>query len=220
MPNGSVEFRVWAPRAASIEVKVVGNRPLIPMRSHEHGYYTALVSDISPHAMYYYVIDGKKERPDPASRAQPQGVHGPSMVVEPSSFSWSDGAWTGRTLQDFILYELHIGTFTKTGTFDAVIPYLRYLKDEVGITAIEIMPVAEFPGRRNWGYDGTFLFAPQSSYGGPDGLKLWSTRVMKSASRSSWMLSTTISVPKETIWLTSGRTLQIGTKRPGARSQL
>ncbi len=150
---------------------MVGNRPLIPMRSHEHGYYTALVNDIGPHALYYYVIDGKKERPDPASRAQPQGVHGPSMVVDPSSFSWTDGAWTGRTLQDFIIYELHIGTFTKTGTFDAVISYLRYLRDEVGVTAIEIMPVGEFPGCRNWGYDGTYLFAPQSSYGGPDGLK-------------------------------------------------
>jgi len=171
LPNGRVEFRLWAPHAESVAVKLLDNSALISMRSQEHGYYTAVADETSPEALYYYVIDGKKERPDPASRAQPQGVHGPSMVVDPSAFAWTDGAWAGRALDDYIIYELHVGTFTKTGTFDAVIPYLRYLKDEVGVTAIEIMPVGEFPGRRNWGYDGTYLFAPQSSYGGPAGLK-------------------------------------------------
>jgi maltooligosyltrehalose trehalohydrolase len=105
------------------------------------------------------------------SRFQPEGVHGPSAIVDISGFSWTDQYWRGLPLRDLVVYELHVGTFTGEGTFTAVIPYLEYLRDEVGVTAIEVMPVAEFPGRRNWGYDGVHLYAPHSAYGGPAGLK-------------------------------------------------
>ncbi len=119
---------------------------------------------------YFYVLDGQHERPDPVSRWQPHGVHGPSRIVDPNSFPWSDQNWAGIPLKDFIIYELHTGTFTPGGTFESAIARLPYLRD-LGITAIEIMPVAEFPGNRNWGYDGASLYPPQSSYGGPTGLK-------------------------------------------------
>jgi maltooligosyltrehalose trehalohydrolase len=120
---------------------------------------------------YRYILDGDKVRPDPASRFQPEGVHGPSALVDPEAFQWTDRGWTGLAQEDLILYELHTGTFTKDGTFEAIIPLLDALKHEVGVTAIEIMPVAQFPGRRNWGYDGVAPFAVQNSYGGPQGLK-------------------------------------------------
>ena len=119
---------------------------------------------------YFYVLEGERERPDPVSRWQPRGVHGPTRIVNPDSFRWSDQTWQGIPLKDFIIYELHPGTFTAEGTFESVIARLPYLRD-LGITAIEIMPVAEVPGNRNWGYDGASLYAPQSSYGGPTGLK-------------------------------------------------
>ena len=123
----------------------------------------------TPGCRYFYRLHGQQDFPDPASRFQPEGVHGPSQVVEPG-FSWDDGHWSGLPLGDYVIYELHVGTFTPEGTFDAVIPYLDELKD-LGITALELMPVAQFPGGRNWGYDGVFPFAAQNSYGGPDGLK-------------------------------------------------
>jgi len=119
---------------------------------------------------YFLVLDETRQRPDPVSRWQPQGVHGPSRIVDPAAFAWSDQDWTGLPLEDYVLYELHIGTFTPEGTFEGVIGKLPYLRD-LGITAIELMPVAEFPGGRNWGYDGVCLYAPQSSYGGPLGLQ-------------------------------------------------
>ena len=112
-----------------------------------------------------------RTRPDPVSRFQPAGVHGPSEVVDPRAFVWTDREWKGRSLKELILYELHVGAFTAAGTFAAILPYLAYLKHELGITAVELMPVAEFPGQRNWGYDGTHLYAPHSAYGGPQGLK-------------------------------------------------
>ena len=124
---------------------------------------------------YVYRLDGQKERPDPASRFQPQGVHGPSQVVDPR-FPWEDPCWFGTPLRDYVLYELHVGAFTPDGTFEAVIPFLEELQ-ELGITAVEIMPVAQFPGNRNWGYDGVYPFAVQNSYGGPEGLKKAGERV-------------------------------------------
>ncbi|MBP1726352.1 MAG: GlgB, partial [Deltaproteobacteria bacterium] len=122
-----------------------------------------------PGTRYFYRLDGESERPDPASRFQPEGVHGPSQVVD-SRFSWGDAGWFGLPLRDYIIYELHVGTFTGEGTFAAVVTHLEQLK-ELGITVLELMPVAQFPGSRNWGYDGTYPFAVQNSYGGPDGLK-------------------------------------------------
>jgi maltooligosyltrehalose trehalohydrolase len=165
-------FLVWAPRAKKVDVHLIGTdlqRPYVPMEQKGSGYYQAIVEGVRPGSLYLYRLDGDKERPDPASRFQPQDVHGPSQVVDPN-FIWRDQSWFGLPLQDFVLYELHVGTFTQQGTFDAVIPHLTELK-ELGITAIELMPVAQFPGNRNWGYDGVFPFAPQNSYGGPEGLK-------------------------------------------------
>lgn len=168
----SVRFRVWAPHAETVAVHVIGegNEP-IPMKPDARGYFEVTVSGIGAGARYRYLLDGQKARPDPASRFQPEGVHGPSAVIDPDACRWTDQGWAGLPLTDLILYELHVGTFTPEGTFQALIPRLTYLQDELGVTAIELMPVAQFPGRRNWGYDGAYPFAPQSSYGGPDGLK-------------------------------------------------
>ncbi|HYE14551.1 MAG TPA: malto-oligosyltrehalose trehalohydrolase, partial [Pyrinomonadaceae bacterium] len=121
-------------------------------------------------AGYFYLLDGERERPDPVSRSQPAGVHGPSRVVDSEEFKWTDEGWRGVALKDYVIYELHTGTFTPEGTFEAIIPKLAHLK-ALGVTAVELMPVAEFPGGRNWGYDGAHLYAPQSTYGGPEGLK-------------------------------------------------
>jgi maltooligosyltrehalose trehalohydrolase len=168
-------FRVWAPYAATAALRfwpAGGRHPEpVPMQPQPPGYFEARVPDVGAGTRYKYLLDGTKERPDPASRFQPEGVHGPSEVIDPESFHWTDRQWTGPLLEDLIIYELHPGTFTEAGTFDAIIPHLRYLRNDLGITAIEVMPVGQFPGTRNWGYDGVYLFAPQASYGGPGGLK-------------------------------------------------
>jgi maltooligosyltrehalose trehalohydrolase len=134
------------------------------------GYFETDVPNVRTGNRYVYLLDGDKERPDPASRSQPDGVHGPSEVVDPRQFQWTDRHWHGLAREQLIIYELHVGTLTARGTFQAIIPNLEYLRD-LGVTAIELMPVAQFPGTRNWGYDGVGLFAPQNSYGGPQGLK-------------------------------------------------
>ncbi len=166
-----VRFRVWAPKVASLSVRICGEPREIAMRSEDKGYFSGFVSDAGPGAQYFYVLNGDRQRPDPVSRSQPLGVNGPSEVVDPGLFEWEDEDWRGIPLKEMILYEIHTGTFTPEGTFEAVIPYLGYLKDDLGITAIELMPVAQFPGERNWGYDGTYLYSPQHSYGGSQGLK-------------------------------------------------
>jgi maltooligosyltrehalose trehalohydrolase len=166
-----VLFRVWAPRARSISVKITAPiETLNEMDPQDRGVFETFVPRIGAGTDYLYVIDGERERPDPMSRFQPHGVHGPSRVIDPRTFAWHDGDWRGLSLEKQVFYELHVGTFTPKGTFEAVIPKLAYLR-ELGITAVEVMPVAQFPGSRNWGYDGVSLFAPQSSYGGPEGLK-------------------------------------------------
>jgi maltooligosyltrehalose trehalohydrolase len=137
------------------------------------GTFAGAVRGVGAGADYVFVVeraDGAVERADPVSRHQPMGVHGPSRVVDPAAFAWTDAAWRGRPLADYVLYELHVGTFSEAGTFDGVIPHLARLA-ALGITAIELMPIGEFPGARNWGYDGVALYAPQSTYGGPDGLR-------------------------------------------------
>jgi len=139
------------------------------MQQESAGYYQAYAEEVEPGSLYTYRLDGQIERPDPASRCQPQDVHGPSQVVDPR-FPWQDQQWGGLPLQAYILYELHVGTFTAAGTFAAIIPHLDALK-RLGVTAIELMPIAQFPGERNWGYDGVQPFAAQYSYGGPEGLK-------------------------------------------------
>lgn len=169
---GRVRFRVWAPFARQVAVELVSqDRTAIPMQPASEGYFEVIVEEVDPRARYRYLLDGKKARPDPVSRFQPDGVHGPSAVVDPDCFTWTDGGWRGRLLNDLIIYELHVGTFTHEGTFESIIPQLSYLKETVGITAIELMPVAQFPGGRNWGYDGVYPYAVQSTYGGPNGLK-------------------------------------------------
>jgi maltooligosyltrehalose trehalohydrolase len=168
--GGRCRFIVWAPSTQKVDLHLLApQKRLLPLERDEQGYYQALAEGVEPGSLYLYRLDGEKERPDPASRSQPQGVHGPSQVVDPF-FPWEDGCWFGLPLQDHIIYELHVGTFTPEGTFDAVIPLLDELK-ELGITALELMPVAQFPGSRNWGYDGVYPFAVQNSYGGPEGLK-------------------------------------------------
>jgi maltooligosyltrehalose trehalohydrolase len=132
--------------------------------------FELLVPDAAPGDTYSFLFEDGRARPDPVSRLQPEGVHGPSQVVDVDAFVWSDHDWQGIALSDFILYELHIGTFTPEGTFASAIPKLEHLKN-LGITAVELMPVGEFPGSRNWGYDEVDLYAPHSAYGGPDGLK-------------------------------------------------
>jgi maltooligosyltrehalose trehalohydrolase len=165
------QFRVWAPRAHKVEIHLLGPRQqYIPLQPRPNGYHEGVLQGVPPGTLYTVRLDGHRDRPDPASRFQPQGVHGPSEVIDPT-FDWHDQSWTGGpALADLVLYELHVGAFTTEGTFDAVIPHLDDLKD-LGITALELMPVAQCPGKRNWGYDGVYLFAVQNSYGGPAGLK-------------------------------------------------
>jgi maltooligosyltrehalose trehalohydrolase len=170
--DGSTQFRVRAPLAKRLEVKIVGSEPRTFTLERAEGadVFAARVAGVGAGADYFYVVDGERERPDPISRFQPAGVHGPSRVVAPDGFAWTDEGWRGIALNDYLIYELHTGTFTPEGTFEAIIPKLAHLKS-LGVTAVELMPVAEFPGGRNWGYDGAHLYAPQSTYGGPEGLK-------------------------------------------------
>ena len=164
-------FTVWAPRAEDVKVKLhTGKAQKIAMQKEAFGYWTALAEEAEPGTRYTFVLDDKTERPDPASLSQPDGVHKPSEVIDHSAFAWTDTKWKGIPLQQYIIYELHVGTFSEDGTFEGVIEKLPQLKN-LGITAIEIMPVAQFPGSRNWGYDGVYPYAVQNSYGGPEGLK-------------------------------------------------
>jgi maltooligosyltrehalose trehalohydrolase len=167
--EGGVTFRVWAPRCRSVDVVVEGSPPLA-LASGSDGMFEGTVRGLVTGARYQYRLDGERYRPDPVSRWQPEGVHGPSAVVDPRQFVWTDQAFRGHELADLVFYELHVGAFTPAGTFEAIIPRLGALVD-LGITAIELMPIAEFPGSRNWGYDGVHLYAPQSTYGGPRGLR-------------------------------------------------
>jgi maltooligosyltrehalose trehalohydrolase len=167
--QGYSQFRVWAPLARQVELHKVNAPPSYSaMQPKECGYYEFLTEAL-PGCDYLYRLDGQTEFADPASRFQPQGILGPSRVVD-HSYSWDDHSWRGLPLEEYIIYELHVGTYTKDGTFEAAIPQLEELV-ELGITAVELMPVAQFPGNRNWGYDGVFPFAVQDSYGGPEQLK-------------------------------------------------
>lgn len=178
MPFGSapdaegVCFRLWAPAATRVELELAsrGERALTPMEQGVGGCFELRVDGARAGARYRYRIDGKIDVPDPASRHQPEDVHGPSEVIDPHAYEWRDAAWRGRPWQEIALYELHVGAFTPQGTFDAAAQRLPYLRD-LGVTAVELMPVADFPGARNWGYDGVLPFAPDSRYGRPDDLK-------------------------------------------------
>ncbi len=169
--GGNALWRVWAPRCKEVSLVTLSGsqRSETPMVAEGYGYYTARRSDVAEGLRYAYRLDGGGEYPDPVSRWQPQGVHRPSAVFFAEDFKWSDQSWRGVGLDELAIYELHVGTFTPEGTFEAIIGRLPELVD-LGVTAIELMPVAQFAGERNWGYDGVHPFATQNSYGGPSEL--------------------------------------------------
>jgi malto-oligosyltrehalose trehalohydrolase len=168
--DGSVRFRLWAPAARQVELCLTGSSAQIALERRDGGWFELITDVARPGAQYRFRINGEQEVPDPASRFQPRDVHGPSEVVQPDAFDWRDHAWRGRRWEDAVIYELHVGAFSSAGTFSTVRERLDYLA-ALGITAVELMPVADFPGRHNWGYDGVFLFAPDSIYGRPEDLK-------------------------------------------------
>jgi len=170
--DGSTRFRLWAPAAhrAELCLEDVGKVEGLPLERRDQGWFEVVTDAAKPGSLYRFRIDGTQEVPDPASRFQPRDVHGPSEVIDPHAFDWQDDAWLGRRWEEAIIYELHVGTFTQSGKFSSVGERLDYLAD-LGVTTLELMPISDFPGRRNWGYDGVLPFAPDSSYGRPDDLK-------------------------------------------------
>jgi maltooligosyltrehalose trehalohydrolase len=170
-PDGSVLFRAWAPAARRVGLVLIDGaaRREVAMQPEAGGYHRHREPDVTEGHRYAFRLDDGPERPDPCSLWQPEGVHGPSAVVRPDRFAWTDRDWNGVRREDLVFYELHVGTFSPEGTFEGVIPRLRDLR-ELGVTAVEIMPVGQFPGARNWGYDGVHPYAAQESYGGPHGL--------------------------------------------------
>jgi maltooligosyltrehalose trehalohydrolase len=172
-PDGSTRFRLWAPSAKRVMLDAelrAGSRLQADLNETGDGWYELVVSGIGAGAGYQFRIDDELDVPDPASRYNPAGVQGKSEVVDPAAFQWSDAAWRGREWHEAVIYELHVGTFTAEGTYSAAIDRLDDLA-EVGVTAIELMPLAAFPGQRGWGYDGVLLYAPHAAYGRPEDLK-------------------------------------------------
>jgi maltooligosyltrehalose trehalohydrolase len=164
-------FRVWAPEKGKMILHIVSPFDKeFEMTKDDEGYFFLAMEGIRNGCRYFYKPEGKKDYPDPASHFQPEGVHGPSEIVDHNLFNWTDHNWKGIPLRELVLYELHVGTFTDDGSFGAIIPRLPEIQAS-GINAIEIMPVGQFPGTRNWGYDGAYPYAVQNSYGGPYGLK-------------------------------------------------
>jgi maltooligosyltrehalose trehalohydrolase len=161
-----VSFRVWAPERRTVELVIEG-RPPISLHREGDGYFSVHHPEAAEGALYRFLVDGEGPFPDPASRFQPQGPHGPSQVVDPRRYRWRDSAWKGVAESGNVIYEMHVGTFTDEGTWAAATTRLRSLRD-LGITIVEVMPVAEFPGRFGWGYDGVNLWAPTRLYGSPD----------------------------------------------------
>lgn len=169
-----VRFRLWAPAARHVDVCLEGCGPNpaspLAMEPREEGWFELTTHGAGPGTQYRFQINGADKVPDPASRFQPCDVHGPSEVIDAAAFEWQDNTWRGRRWEEAVIYEIHVGTFTRAGTFSGVVERLDYLAS-LGITALELMPVSDFPGKRNWGYDGVFPFAPDSSYGRPEDLK-------------------------------------------------
>ena len=167
--SAGVRFRLWAPGAATVAVRIDGGDTL-PLTDAGSGWHELVTGAARPGSRYTYVLPDGTSVPDPASRFQPDDVHGPSEVIAAAEYVWSDDAWAGRPWNEAVVYELHVGAFTDAGTFTAATARLEHLAT-LGVTAVEIMPVADFPGRRNWGYDGVLLYAPDSSYGRPEDFK-------------------------------------------------
>jgi len=173
LDNGELRFRLWAPTAQQVELLLEtqeGAQASLPMHAIEDGWFYQTSDWAKPGDFYRFRIDGDLQVPDPASRYNPEDIHGRSQIVDPAQFAWQDRQWRGRPWEDVVLYELHVGTFTPEGTYQALKERLDYFV-ELGVTAIELMPLADFPGQRNWGYDGVLPFAPDASYGTPDDLK-------------------------------------------------
>ncbi|UEM06843.1 malto-oligosyltrehalose trehalohydrolase (plasmid) [Skermanella rosea] len=171
LPGDRVHFRVWAPKRRAVSVVLEPSARSVPLEAEGGGYFSALVEGVPVGSRYRFRLDDEAPGfPDPASRFQPDGPHGPSQVVDPGSFAWTDVAWKGRPIAGQVVYELHVGTFTPAGTWDAAISELPRLA-ELGVTVLELMPLAEFPGRFGWGYDGVDLFAPTRLYGTPDDVR-------------------------------------------------
>lgn len=170
--DGGVRFALWAPAAESVELCLEGpgRERILPMEAQRDGWFRLETAAARPGALYRYRVDQDMRVPDPASRFQPEDVHGPSRVVDPAHWTWADGAWRGGRWEDSVLYELHVGTFTPEGTYRGAAQRLPELA-ALGVTAVELMPIAEFAGARNWGYDGVLPFAPECRYGDPDDLK-------------------------------------------------
>ncbi len=171
--DGSVQWRVWAPLAREVSLVLIDGdqqREEIAMEREARGFHLVVQNAIRDGQLYAYRLDGGPDRPDPCSRCQPWGLDGPSAVVFTDCFAWTDQKWRGMCRADLVFYELHVGTFTPEGTFEAIIPRLGDLR-ELGITALELMPIGQFPGSRNWGYDGVLPYAAQNNYGGPTGLQ-------------------------------------------------
>ncbi len=171
--DGRVRFRLWAPSARRVDLKLNSGGPgqVLPMQAAGDGWFETRTGEARSGTRYMYVIDGGASVPDPASRDQAGDVHGWSIVVDPGEFDWQDADWRGRPWHEVVLYELHVGCFDRSGRYGGVAKRFDELV-ALGVTAIELMPLAEAPGRRNWGYDGVYLFAPDSSYGDPNDLKL------------------------------------------------
>lgn len=169
----SVRFRLWAPAASKVELCLgdVNRAVHLPLSRDDDGWFELATDAAKPGTQYRFRIDDNQKVPDPASRFQPRDVHGPSEVIDAGAFDWQDQTWRGRPWEEAVIYELHVGSFTSNGTFSSIIERLDYLA-ELGVTALELMPIADFPGRRNWGYDGVLPFAPDSTYGRPEDLKL------------------------------------------------
>ena len=169
-PEGGVRFRLWAPAYERISLSLEAEGCLLPMHSTGEGWHEVALDEVAAGTLYRFALPNGLKVPDPASRFQPQDVHGPSEVIDPAAYRWTDQSWRGRPWHETVLYELHVGAFTAEGTFRAVIGRLDHLV-RLGVTALEIMPVADFPGRRNWGYDGVLPYAPDSTYGRPEDFK-------------------------------------------------
>ncbi len=165
-----ISFRCWAPKPTRVEVILHPQGTIYAMTKEDDGHWVGVVPEATAGMTYRYRLDGRELFPDPCSRFQPEGPHGPSLIVDADAFEWRDHDWLGLTMHGQVIYELHIGTLTPEGTFDSAIAHLDELKD-LGITIIEVMPVAEFPGRWNWGYDGVGLYAPAHVYGDPEAFK-------------------------------------------------
>ena len=170
LADGRIRFRLWAPACAAVRLKLTALDHSLPMQACGGGWHELQTDQARPGSRYSFELPDGLVVPDPASRFQPDDVHGPSEVVDPSGYRWSDAGWAPRPWSEAVIYELHVGAFTHEGTFAAAIDRLDHLV-ALGVTVIELMPIADFPGRRNWGYDGAYLFAPDASYGTPDDLR-------------------------------------------------